>query len=561
VNRFIPQNLNRIYPKLSFIFPWIIAFIGGFLVLLLFLVQSGLVNGNFRQSIWLPAGLGVFIGGILYFLTRSLLRSVHDRELLTKKTIETEKKAEETNQLLVQFIRLNEKFSKAKEEKEIIDALVQSCVEVSGSSGGSYVPLDDRGLPMVAESFGEYPTSAISSWIDYLTSPAVRNLCRKCSKFETNIDTCPLLAAPFSDAVTMYCLPLKRFGIEIGILNLYLGKNQKIEENAQSMIKTMLNGTALALEGIRLRKEKLDALNQIQALHSKIDLESQFSTLLKKFCGVLESDYAILIINNRTTGGPELHVTVGDYLNPKIIPVELLWQKSVTVGGGFIISPDMCETYSMREGSTAIITPIEVQDNSLYGVIIVGNNRQSLYDRFQLALLESFALSIDFLIQTSNIQPELEFNAMMAERTRLAREIHDGLAQTLGFLKMQSIQMQDYLARGDINLLQQSLDKLLKILTEVYQETRQSIDGLRISPKESRVISWLEQIAEDFRENSGMDMELINVDCIEGLSPEVQAQLIRIFQEALSNIRKHAKATQVRILCSKNAEDLILEGT
>jgi two-component system, NarL family, nitrate/nitrite sensor histidine kinase NarX len=129
----------------------------------------------------------------------------------------------------------------------------------------------------------------------------------------------------------------------------------------------------------------------------------------------------------------------------------------------------------------------------------------------------------------------------------------------LGFLKMQSIQMQDYLARGDINLLQQSLDKLLKILTEVYQETRQSIDGLRISPKESRVISWLEQIAEDFRENSGMDMELINVDCIEGLSPEVQAQLIRIFQEALSNMRKHAKATQVRILCSKNAEDLILE--
>jgi two-component system, NarL family, nitrate/nitrite sensor histidine kinase NarX len=559
VNQFDLQKLTRISSKLVSYIPWVIALIGGLLVFSLLLIQTSFLRIYSDNSIWLSVGIGITFGGILYYLSRSILWIIDDRGSLIQKLAGSEKKAMRASQNLSQLIGFSEKLSKAKEEKEIINTLVQSCIEVSGSIGCSYVAFDDLGLPMVAESFGDYPASVISSWTDYLATPAVRQRCQNCDKSAYITEACPLLASPFSETFAMYCLPLKRFGREIGVLNLYLRKDQEINENTQRIMSAMLGETGMALEVTHLRQEKMEALSQIQSLRNKIDLDSQLRTVLKQAIDALESDFAVVFINNQESGKSDLTVSVGDYFNPTNIPVDQLWRKSFDPNKGKIVSEISGETYSMQGTSSTIISPLKIEDSPLYGVIIIGSNKQNSYNRSQLEYVEAMALLVSILVRNSNIQAELEFNAMMAERTRLAREIHDGLAQTLGFLKMQSIQMQNNLTKGDIPLVQQSLDTFLKILKEVYQETRQSIDGLRISPSDSSVIPWLEQIAEDFQENCGLNVELIDIDCIDKLAPEVQAQLIRILQEALSNVRKHAKATHVWIACSKNDDDLILE--
>jgi two-component system nitrate/nitrite sensor histidine kinase NarX len=148
---------------------------------------------------------------------------------------------------------------------------------------------------------------------------------------------------------------------------------------------------------------------------------------------------------------------------------------------------------------------------------------------------------------------------MIQERTRLAREIHDGLAQTLGFLKLQLAQMQNYLAREEMERLRQSVDLCYSTLSEAYQEARQAIDGLRIWPKESGLAGWLEQTVSEFEEVSGLAVQMTEPELKTSLPPEVHAQLIRIVQEALSNIRKHAHAEQVWISVNEVEEDLWLE--
>jgi two-component system nitrate/nitrite sensor histidine kinase NarX len=206
-----------------------------------------------------------------------------------------------------------------------------------------------------------------------------------------------------------------------------------------------------------------------------------------------------------------------------------------------------------------VAAPLVPEDGTVLGAVLAGNTRAFGFNKRHLALLQTIASQVSLVVQTANLMAELEYNAIMAERNRLAREIHDGLAQTLGFLKLQTAQMQNYVKQGEIDSLKESLRIAHNILAEAYLDVRQAIDGLRLIPREEGLLAWLEQTVVEFKENSGLQVNLIDVQDTNALVPEVQVQLIRIVQEALSNVRKHAQATQVWISCRIVSGELILE--
>ena len=107
-------------------------------------------------------------------------------------------------------------------------------------------------------------------------------------------------------------------------------------------------------------------------------------------------------------------------------------------------------------------------------------------------------------MQNINLLAQIEYKTIVQERTRLAREIHDGLAQTLGFLKLKVAQMKSYLRDGEIEVASQTVDILYDTLADAYQDARQAIDGLRILPSEEGLAGWLRQTASEFEETSGI---------------------------------------------------------
>jgi two-component system nitrate/nitrite sensor histidine kinase NarX len=201
--------------------------------------------------------------------------------------------------------------------------------------------------------------------------------------------------------------------------------------------------------------------------------------------------------------------------------------------------------------------PLLLIDDQVVGAILVGNQRSKGFSQRQLTLLQTVAGQVALVVQNANLMAELEYKTMLQERTRLAREIHDGLAQTIGFLKLQVAQMSTYFARGEMERVKQSIDIVHTTLSEAYQDARQAIDGLRISTDGCGLADWIEQTSQEFEEISGLPVSLDVDDA--SLPAEIQAQLVRILQEALSNIRKHAKASHVWILCREVDSDLILE--
>jgi two-component system nitrate/nitrite sensor histidine kinase NarX len=217
------------------------------------------------------------------------------------------------------------------------------------------------------------------------------------------------------------------------------------------------------------------------------------------------------------------------------------------------------ENATSGEIRALLLAPISSNGCKPFGVVLVGSGRPNGFNQRQLDLLQSLASQVALVVKNSQLMAELEFKSMMGERSRLAREIHDGLAQTLGFLKLQTSQMQNFLLGGDLERLAESIRISHKILEEAYLDARQAIDGLRIAPSMEGLSPWLEQTVIEFQENSGIQINLFDVHDANHLASEVQAQLIRIVQEALSNVRKHAHASQAWVACRMDAGDLVLE--
>jgi signal transduction histidine kinase len=140
--------------------------------------------------------------------------------------------------------------------------------------------------------------------------------------------------------------------------------------------------------------------------------------------------------------------------------------------------------------------------------------------------------------------------ALLTERERLGRELHDGPSQLWSFLAMQVHAVRLLIERQRYELAVRALDQLQHTVQEAHLELRESIAGLQTDVSgELGLITALEKQLEWYRENCDLHAELI-VRCSwrQGmLSPQVEAQALRILQEALSNVRKSARANRIQL--------------
>jgi signal transduction histidine kinase len=143
------------------------------------------------------------------------------------------------------------------------------------------------------------------------------------------------------------------------------------------------------------------------------------------------------------------------------------------------------------------------------------------------------------------------------ERLRIAHEMHDGLAQVLAYVNTKAQVVREYLRQGRADEAQKHLDEFAEAARGLYGDVRQQILELRTTrPEESGLVASIADYVKGWRQQTGVDVELTLPPAIE-LVIDAQRQLLRIVQEALANVRKHAGATQVRVVVEQTADDLL----
>jgi signal transduction histidine kinase len=149
-----------------------------------------------------------------------------------------------------------------------------------------------------------------------------------------------------------------------------------------------------------------------------------------------------------------------------------------------------------------------------------------------------------------------EAMAVVKERQRIARELHDSLAQTLGYLHLKLADLERRVGADGTAHLEVELADLKKVARDAYEEARQAIFGLR--GMVSRSLGLIPTLTEYLHDWSGQTTVAVDlqVDPEEGtrLPPVVEVQLIGIIQEALANVRKHAGARRVLVSVERRDE-------
>jgi len=521
-------NSNRRPTRESTWSPSIIRMAGGFL-LLVFLIIGGLTWLWPQDNLVLRIFFILIVSGLIFYIVRQINQLQKELAMSRQRIEEAESEAARTSRRSEAIFQLSQKFVEANDENEVLNPLLTVTVELVGAIGASVVPLDDRGQPLTAISHGEIPKALMDSWVEYLASPEIRHKCGTCQQTGSLVHTCPLVELPvfnhtdLSTPSNIYCLHLRRGEREFGILNLYLPEEKSLDSDTQDFLQTLLDETALVLESLQAQKRELIILQQIRHQADIQDLQLEFLENVKE---TLRADFVLLYI----IGDHEPHqqnVRIGDY-------------------------PE--SSGSLIEGALLVIS-----DEPSFGVILAGRTHATKFSSRHLSLLQNLAGQLSLVVRNAELQAEIKFNSIMTERTRLAREIHDGIAQTLGFLKLQAAQMENYLAARDINRLQNSLSMTYKVLSDAYLDVRQAIDDLRISPGSEGLESWLRETSIEFEENTGLKVNLEGTPAAEKLPPEIQVQLIRIIQEALSNVRKHAQASEAWIEYDQVGEIFLVE--
>lgn len=139
--------------------------------------------------------------------------------------------------------------------------------------------------------------------------------------------------------------------------------------------------------------------------------------------------------------------------------------------------------------------------------------------------------------------------AALREREKLARELHDNLGQVFAFVNTQGQAVRQLLKRGELSTADEFLTRLIEVAREADVDIRESILGLQESPSKPGLFSTLEQYLSKYEQHFGIHTELFRTASIkeEGFDPLVEVQLLRIVQEALTNIRKHANAQNAEV--------------
>ncbi|MHB1248013.1 MAG: sensor histidine kinase, partial [Polaromonas sp.] len=130
--------------------------------------------------------------------------------------------------------------------------------------------------------------------------------------------------------------------------------------------------------------------------------------------------------------------------------------------------------------------------------------------------------------------------AVGEERALLARELHDSIAQSLAFLKIQLQLLRTAVERGRAAQMQKALDELDTGLRESINDVRELLVHFRTRTNTDDVEQALQETLQKFKHQTGLPT-LLQVQG-EGLPlpPDVQVQVLHVVQEALSNVRKHA---------------------
>jgi signal transduction histidine kinase len=201
-----------------------------------------------------------------------------------------------------------------------------------------------------------------------------------------------------------------------------------------------------------------------------------------------------------------------------------------------------------------------IRSGRVLGVLAVASPRPAdLTSGPERRLLDGIAEQIAIAIENAQLHEQVIDATVLEERERLAHELHDGLAQVLGYVNTQALAIDKLITSGRGTEARKELLSLRDAVRGVYGDVREAILGLRSA--HDTLVPSLRSYVVDLERMMDTSVTLKLGEGTEAvhLAAPVEIQLIRIVQEALSNVRKHAHAREATVRIDVEDHTLFLQ--
>jgi two-component system nitrate/nitrite sensor histidine kinase NarX len=194
--------------------------------------------------------------------------------------------------------------------------------------------------------------------------------------------------------------------------------------------------------------------------------------------------------------------------------------------------------------ATAVTVPVRLKERLLGELDLFFHTRCEL-GLPERTLLEALTGHLASGMENLRVNALEKEAAVAEERSFLARELHDSIAQSLAFLKIQVQLIRDAMERGDRDGMAQALAEIELGVKESHGDVRELLMHFRTRTNSEDIEPALRTTLRKFEHQTGIPTELIIHGQGLPLAPDLQVQALHIVQEALSNVRKHADAGKV----------------
>lgn len=169
------------------------------------------------------------------------------------------------------------------------------------------------------------------------------------------------------------------------------------------------------------------------------------------------------------------------------------------------------------------------------------------FSKREEALLETLGQLLGVAIENLRLEARERELAISEERNLVAQGLHDSIAQGLTFLNIQVQLLDDSLRYGKLDEAAEIVPALRAGVQESYEDVRELLLNFRSRLAEDDLVGALKTTIDKFRRQTGIDARLVTEGNGAPFPREQQLQILFIVQEALSNIRKHAAASEVEV--------------
>lgn len=360
---------------------------------------------------------------------------------------------------------------------------------------------------------------------------------------------------------SLLSVPLTVRGTATGVLTISNISDHAFEESDAEILGLFADHAAVAIENARLFEEaqaqitEMEIINRVSAVvSSSLNLNQIYRSIHHEIARIMIAD-AFLIILRSPEGRDDMVyiVDLGQTFSPRHnikLPVEYLEAmnegKPRILEASQVVDYDKWERYGdmSKRVQSMLIAPL-MRGNDVIGCISAQSYAPNSYRRRDTELLWTVANVAAVAIENAMLFEQASDVAVSEERNRLAREIHDTIAQGLvGII----LQLEAIGAQLESSPLSARIDRTIALARANLDEARRSVRDLRAAPLEHlSLIEAIEQLAEQHMDEVDTRVVINSPIALPLLDDKVEAAIYRFVQECLTNCRKHARNAEVNI--------------